>query len=143
MGYSTTYKMKWTAVTWKPQPLCSHPKASDAKFCATCGKPNACLTLDDVVGFYIESHEEMAYALEPDGSTRESCKWYKHLEDLKKMSEEIRGVLFHLEGKGEEAANGDIWDAFALDGQLQKHEAQIVRVTEPKPWPAPPGSEDA
>lgn len=135
MGYSTTYKMKWTVVTWKPTPFCSHPKAPDAKFCATCGKPNASLTLDDVVGSYIERHEEMAYALET------GCKWYEHLSDLKKMTEEIRGVLFHLEGEGEEA--GDIWDAFALNGQTQKHEARIIRVTKPKPWPAKGASEDA
>lgn len=132
MGYSTTFRLSWTPTTWGPTPLCSHVKAPDAKFCATCGKPNVCTSLDSLVGSYIEDHETMQYALKPDGSTSESCKWYDAVDDIGIMSQAIRGVIFHLEGEGEDA--GDIWDAFALDGATQRHAAKIVRVTEPVGW---------
>ena len=131
MGYSTRYEMTWEAKNWKAKPLCAHPKSAKAKFCETCGKPNTTVALDDVVGSYIEEHEEMHYALEQDGSTNQSCKWYDHAKDLEVMSCEIPGVLFHLKGEGEEA--GDIWDLFALDGKVQKHQAKIVRQNEPDP----------
>ena len=55
----------------------------------------------------------------------------KEATGLEAMSHEIPGVLFHLKGEGEEA--GDIWDLFALDGKVQKHQAKIVRQNEPDP----------
>lgn len=140
MGYSTRYSLRWEAVTWKPAPLCNHAKSATAKFCETCGKP-ATRSLDDVVAAYIADHEdeEIGFALDRDGSTTDSCKWYDHLDDLAQMSREIPGVLFHLSGEGEEA--GDIWDAFALNGATQKHKVKIVRVTAPHAWP-PSGGEE-
>lgn len=132
MGYTTTFRLSWTPMTWKPKPLCEHEKAPDAKFCAICGQPNKHVALDDLVAAYIHDHDMMSYALGLDGSTYESCKWYEAVEDIGIMSQAIRGVIFHLEGEGEDA--GDIWDAFALDGETQRHTAKIVRVTEPVGW---------
>ncbi len=133
MGYSTSFELTWEATpAWKAAPLCSHEKSDRVKFCAECGKPNATVSLEEVVGDYIEEHEDMSYALGRDGSTNDSCKWYDHQEDLAAMSAEIPHVLFHLKGEGESA--GDIWDAFALDGQVQKHAAKVVRVTAAEPW---------
>lgn len=130
MGYSTSFDLHWKATdAWKAKPLCGHKREPGKKFCADCGKPAIDVALDDVVGDYIEANENMSYALRRDGKGSDSCKWYEHQEDLAAMSKAIPGVLFHLEGEGEES--GDIWDAFALDGKVEKHEAQIVRVTEP------------
>lgn len=133
MGYSTRYKLSWTpTAAWKEPPLCSHAPPRTDKFCKECGRPNQTVKLDEIVGDYIEEREDMSYALTRTGETNDSCKWYEHEEHLAEMSKAIPGVVFHLTGVGEEA--GDIWDAFALDGEVQKHPAQIVRVESPKPW---------
>ena len=133
MGDSTSYELSWTPLeTWLPAPLCGHARIPGKKFCADCGKPSVDRDLDEQIGEYIESQPEgMGYALEPSGSTSDSCKWYEHMEDLAAMSLAIPHVLFHLKGEGEEA--GDIWDAFALDGKTQKHAAKVVRVESPDP----------
>ncbi len=110
MGYSTRYELHWTET-----PAC---KGVDVAA---------------VVAQYIEARgDDIGYALEPDGTTSESCKWYEHEADMRIMSRAIQGVVFHLTGEGESA--GDIWDLFALDGEVQKHPAKVVRVTEPEPW---------
>ena len=132
MGYDTRYALVWTAtLAWVAQPLCGHPKAADALFCSKCGKPNQNTPLNVVVAEYISEHAEMAYAINEDGSSRTRCKWYEHTDDLTAMSKAIPNVLFHLSGEGDDT--GDIWDAFAVDGKVQKHPAQIVRMTAPDP----------
>jgi len=133
MGYSTTYTLKWEATAaWRAPALCEHVSQPGASFCSTCGRPTGVRALDDVVAAHIAASEEMSYVLEKDGRSSESGKWYEAEEDLKAMSLEIRGVIFHLAGEGEEP--GDLWDAFALDGQVEKHKAKIVRATVPAEW---------
>jgi hypothetical protein len=69
-------------------------------------------------------NEELQYALEQDGSTRESCKWYNHEADMRRISLLHKGVLFTLHGKGEES--GDIWAKYFLNGKMQVEKAKIV-----------------
>lgn len=54
----------------------------------------------------------------------DSCKWYDHEEDLKRVSERFPTVLFTLSGEGEES--GDIWRKYFKDGKMQKCEAKIT-----------------
>jgi len=64
------------------------------------------------------------YALDVDGSSYESCKWYSHEEDLNKFSKEYPDILFTLSGEGEES--GDIWKAYHKNGKVQHVNAQLV-----------------
>jgi hypothetical protein len=50
-------------------------------------------------------------------------KWYDHPEDMKKVSKAYPGVLFTLNGAGEES--GDIWRKYYFDGKEQYTEARI------------------
>lgn len=104
MGYETRYELSWGP--WSVE-------------------------TDFVVADHISSDEAMSYALMPDGGTRLKCKWHDHVRDIASLSKKCPGVTFHLTGEGEEA--GDIWDAYALDGKVQKHKAKIVRVESPDP----------
>ena len=113
MGYATSYELDWT-----PQPNC---ELSEKKLAAR-------------VAAYIIDHDEMSYALEENGDTAQSCKWYDHEPDMRAMSKAIPNVLFHLSGEGEES--GDIWDAWFLNGKGQKHHVQLRRKEKPdlKGW---------
>lgn len=131
MGYYTNFNLEWERTeTWKDVPNCSHSPPSNVKFCSECGVARGVRGLDMIVGDYIE--EELNGVIDRDGRGHSSSKWYDYEDDMKKMSTAIPGVVFHLRGEGEE--NGDIWDLFALDGKVQKHYAQIIRVTAPTSW---------
>jgi hypothetical protein len=54
----------------------------------------------------------------------DSCKWYEHDEDMKRLSNRFPTVLFTLEGKGEES--GDIWIKYFKGGKSQRVNAKIV-----------------
>ena len=54
----------------------------------------------------------------------ESCKWYDHEEDMKKISRMFPSVTFDLYGEGEES--GDIWHKYFKNGKMQECPARIV-----------------
>lgn len=54
----------------------------------------------------------------------ESCKWYEHKDDMKRLSARFPTVLFTLEGKGEEP--GDLWIMYFKGGKSQRVDARIV-----------------
>lgn len=123
MGYSTTYELTWEKQEgYQDKPNCEHK--FDSRFCPECGTERGVQGLDDLIAQYIEGHEDIHYALETDGSTMESCKWYDHEADMKVMSDAFPNVLFKLHGEGENA--GDIWNAYFLNGKSQKHKAKIM-----------------
>jgi len=64
------------------------------------------------------------YVLEEDLSCSDSAKWYEHEEDMRKISEQIKDVLFLLEGEGEES--GDVWKEYYLNGKMQRCQAELV-----------------
>ena len=49
----------------------------------------------------------------------DQVKWYDYDADMRMVSEEWPGVLFTLNGEGEE--NGDIWRAYYRDGLAVTH----------------------
>lgn len=126
MGYITSFELKWERLAgseYTDVPRCEHPVARDANYCPVCGTPSGTIDLDERVANYIEANQEIAYALTPKGEPAESCKWYEHETDMRKMSEDIKHVLFTLHGEGEES--GDIWTAYFLNGKMQKEKAMI------------------
>ena len=71
-----------------------------------------------------EEYNELFYAVDEQGETLESSKWYEHENDLRKLSATCPGVVFHLQGSGEEA--GDIWHKYFLNGKMQHCPAKIA-----------------
>ncbi len=108
MGYQTRFELTWT-----PQPECKLTKRK----------------LDLKVGAYIVDHETMQYAIDENGDSYDTCKWYEHEDDMRQMSKAIPDVLFHLSGEGEES--GDIWDAWFLNGKGQSHDVELRRKEKP------------
>ncbi len=74
-------------------------------------------------GDYLPNIEEGKYAF-PVGDNAESCKWYSHEDDMRKLSIYFPNVLFTLSGEGEES--GDIWEKHFLNGKTQHCKAKIV-----------------
>lgn len=64
------------------------------------------------------------YALDENLCTYDEAKWYDHDEDMRKISSEIRDVVYKLHGEGEE--NGDVWDKYYLNGKSQHCYATMV-----------------
>lgn len=68
-------------------------------------------------------YEDANYAVNDDGSTNESCKWYSHEEDLKGFSLLYPDTLFELHGKGQD--EGDLWAKYFKNGKVQVAKAFI------------------
>ena len=82
--------------------------------------------LEDKINEAISSHEDMSYAV---GSVTEdwycdSCKWYKHREDMIEFSKLFPDVVFELEGEGENS--GDVWKEYYKNGKYQYCPAKIT-----------------
>ena len=117
MGYYTYYELDWEVpANMQGVPMCGHIKPTGAKFCPECGTPTS-NTPDEAIGNYIEQHDEMFYAIEPDGSGSDSCKWYEHTSDMVQLSLQFPGVLFTLSGNGEDSP--DFWREYHLGGLFQ------------------------
>ena len=79
---------------------------------------------EDLIEKLIESCEDASYALEPNGETYDSAKWYSCDDDLKRFSKGYPEALFILSGEGED--NDDIWKAYFKNGKVHKEKAQII-----------------
>lgn len=54
----------------------------------------------------------------------DEAKWYQCNEDMKKISEKYKDVVFKLHGDGEES--GDVWEAYYKNGKMQFCPAMIT-----------------
>ena len=129
MGYYTTFSMTFEKPDGQEdRPSCNHLPPKMAKFCPECGKAVGVQGLPNSIASYISKRREEGgtefYGINPDGSSYGKVKWYKWESDMRGLSREFPGVLFKLHGEGEE--NGDVWDAYFLDGKFQKCMAEIV-----------------
>lgn len=79
---------------------------------------------NDLVAKLVNESEEARYAIDENGESEESCKWYSHERDLREFSKKHPEALFRLSGEGEEAR--DIWEEYYRDGKMQKCKAKIV-----------------
>lgn len=71
-----------------------------------------------------ETTGELFYAINENGETNERCKWYDHEEDMIALSLRNPGILFLLNGEGEDAR--DIWRKYFIDGKMQEIKADIT-----------------
>ena len=79
---------------------------------------------DDLIEAFRGVSEEASYALLSNGDSDESCKWYRHQDELKSFSLLHPEALFKLSGEGEES--GDIWVEYYQNGKMQLCKAKIV-----------------
>lgn len=54
----------------------------------------------------------------------EANKWYKHEEDMRRLSREYPNTVFILEGNGEDS--GDMWMKYFKNGKMQEAKAIIT-----------------
>lgn len=97
MGYVTSYTLTWE----------NAPKGFEKKMAK-----------------YIRDHEYMSYAMEEDGTTADSCKWYECDDDMLELSKKYPDVIFTLAGEGEES--GDLWRTYYRNGKMQHAQAIIA-----------------
>ena len=79
---------------------------------------------NDLIEKFRDISEEATYAIGSNGDSEESCKWYRHQDELKGFSLLHPQALFKLSGEGEES--GDIWREYYQNGKMQLCKAQIV-----------------
>jgi len=79
---------------------------------------------EDIIDQFRKEYESAEYALDDDGSSNESCKWYDSKDDLVNFSKKHSGTLFLLSGTGEES--GDLWKLYVRDGKHQFCKARMV-----------------
>jgi len=129
MGYYTTYNL-----TWEKEDILESPKWAElvskvgedqATDLYNSGMLSFCPfeDVDDLIGDYIGAGWEIGHALNRDGSTCDSIKWYDHEKDMGYLSEEFPGILFSLDCLGED---GERWMIYALNGATQKVNPEIV-----------------
>lgn len=68
--------------------------------------------------------EDLRYAVDEYGEVGQSCKWYEHDKDMRRLSLMYPDTVFELCGEGEE--QGDSWKAYYKNGKAQRCEAQIT-----------------
>lgn len=111
MGYLTDYDLTWSGATGTARP-CPH---CDGK---------GMLPVDDVVQEFVNTELFLYDGTEPVAdSLQDSCKWYDHEDDMKRLSKLFPDVVFTLKGTGEEA--GDVWVKYFKDGKVQVDKAEI------------------
>lgn len=127
VGYYTVYTLTWSILGKNEAPSCDHEKQDSAKFCPECGKPVKMVELSDLISDYIQEKQnesDFFYAIDPDGGSTQSAKWYDYDNEMKMLSRNFPEVLFTLHGEGED--QGDIWNAYYLNGKSQKAKAEIT-----------------
>lgn len=72
----------------------------------------------------LKNNPDALYALDEDGNTNNSCKWYDHEKDLVNLSKKFPEIMFILSGQGEET--GDIWIKNFLNGKKQIRGATLT-----------------
>ena len=79
---------------------------------------------NELIEQFREVSEDASYAIDSAGDSEESCKWYRHQDELKNFSLLHPEALFKLSGEGEDS--GDIWHEYYQDGKMQICKAMIV-----------------
>lgn len=78
----------------------------------------------ELINEFRKESDGAAYAIDEDGDTNESCKWYDSNQDLINFSKKHPDAIFCLEGEGEES--GDVWKLYVKDGHYQECRATMV-----------------
>ena len=67
---------------------------------------------------------DMYYTIDEEGNHINSSMWYKHEDDMRKLSIILPDVVFKLFGYGEDM--GDIWHKYFKNGKMQYCKAKMV-----------------
>lgn len=71
-----------------------------------------------------KSNEELiGFLYFSNGKLYGSWTWYNHENDMRRLSEKYRGVIFTLHGAGE--STSDLWRKYFLNGKMQTSTARI------------------
>lgn len=100
MGYYTQYTLNYTPFSEETQARFKEVYFGEDKVCS------------------------IRYAVDENGETLDSVKWYEWEEHMLRISAMLPDLLFTLHGQGEEP--GDIWNAYFLGGKIHWAPAQIV-----------------
>lgn len=83
---------------------------------------------DDAAAFHISGNDYMeiplAWLYDFWIKETDTCKWYRHEEDMKALSRHFPTLVFMLEGEGEEAK--DLWIKYFKNGKMQACPAKIT-----------------
>lgn len=79
---------------------------------------------NDLIAELRDFSEDAAYAVDENGDSSDSCKWYRHQDEMKAFSLKHPEVVFKLIGEGEE--NDDMWHEYYKNGKMQIVKAKIV-----------------
>lgn len=111
MGYLTDYSLTWSGAVGATRP------------CPNCDGKGT-LAIDDIVQEFIDKEPFIYDGAEPVASSlEESCKWYDHEDDMKRLSLRFPDVVFTLNGTGEES--GDVWVKYFKAGKMQVDKVEI------------------
>ena len=128
MGYCTIYSLSWDCSKENVRRLCEHKVTKGAKFCPECGVSTSPVDVETLISKWIKQEKlqnnDFCYGISEFGKSNDSCKWYQHDDDMKKLSEKFPNVIFTLEGTGEEP--GDQWKKYYFDGKVQEAKAIIT-----------------
>lgn len=111
MGYMTFYNLGWTDPGLSPQ--------------ETATRKDGLTEEDEAIQRWLAGDEVFSSELEDTYPYGASCwsKWEDHDEDMIRLSRAFPGVLFELQGAGEE--DGDLWRTYYLAGRLQHAPAEV------------------
>ena len=79
---------------------------------------------DELIDELRSKNENANDAIDSEGYSNNEAKWYNHEEDLKEFSKDNPGVVFRLEGDGEE--RDDLWVKYFYGGKVQVAVAAFV-----------------
>jgi hypothetical protein len=102
MGYATTYSLKWD---------CKKSKTTWDE-------------VSDEIRLRQDAGTDFFYAVDSEGCTTDSCKWYDHEKEVAQFSTIYPDVLFELSGEGEDS--GDIWKKYFKNGKMQLCSAEMT-----------------
>jgi hypothetical protein len=71
-----------------------------------------------------DEFDDLFWAIDEDGDTRDEAKWYNHEKDMVRLSLKFPDVVFELRGEGEE--NDDMWYKYFKNGKMQSCYAKIT-----------------
>lgn len=67
--------------------------------------------------------EVASWALDEDGDSEDSCKWYEWEKDMLEVSKKFPNNIFRMSGDGEES--DDKWIVYIMNGKIQHCPVQI------------------
>lgn len=77
-------------------------------------------SVDNEIYYYMKERCDNYYGVLGE----DSCKWYDHEAEMRRLSAVFKNVLFRLDGEGEE--QGDVWVKYFKNGKMQECRAEVI-----------------